>query len=302
MRLLVLHARAARARALAVAKAEALALLRPFGATESAGGPLAAERGVFWIAVGDDHDLQDVAARAGRLGYCDALYAVEAGPARTGRERAVTWRSRPHHLALLYAEDAAAVRELAPDRRYFALETGGRVRHVRGYRGSGDALARRGLAVADARMLANLVAVDGEWLLDPFAGVGGIAIAARAAGTRVATCDLDPALRHGLAEIADVHCVADAVALPFAADTFSGIATEPPFDGSAAETVERGIADAVRVLRTGARLAVLCARAQSDGVRRAARGLRCELDSPVDRKGLAVDVLCWTKPATTDAS
>ena len=248
---LVLHLRAARRKARAAAVAEALALLHDLGPSAPAGGPLSERAGVAWVEL-PQRALAAATARLPRLGYTTAVDLVT--PAAGSPD--VTWRGRPWRLERLHTEDAADMREQAPDRREFLFAAGGGpVRPVRGYRGSGgDPLGRRGLPVCDARLLVNLVAPAGPGLLlDPFAGVGGVALAARAAGWATVTGDLDPALRHGLGRLGGgAHLVADARRPPLRAACVDAVATEPPYDrGGAAGRAGPGRAH--RLLRPGAR-------------------------------------------------
>jgi tRNA G10 N-methylase Trm11 len=153
--------------------------------------------------------------------------------------------------------------------------------------------------VCDARLLVNLVARAGPGrLLDPFAGVGGVALEARAAGWRVLTADLDPALRHGLGRLGD-HLVADARALPLHAGSVDAVATEPPYDRSVGSLAGQALAETSRLLRPGGATAWLCAAWQAPGLRAtaAALGLRPVLDCPVDRKGVEVAAMAWRRPA-----
>jgi methyltransferase family protein len=294
MGMLVFHQRAARRRARAAAVAEALALLGDLEPSAPAGGPLSERGGVFWVELPDRH-LVAATARLPRLGYTTAVDRLvpAAGPPD------VRWRRRPWRLLRLWTEDAAGHRELAPDRRVFLFEAGGGpARPVRGYRGDGDPLGRRGLPVCDARLLVNLVAPAGPGrLLDPFAGVGGVALAAAEAGWATVTADLDPGLRHGLGGIG-AHLVADARALPLRAGSVDAVATEPPYDRGVGPLGGQALAEAHRLLRPGGAAAVLCAEWQADGLRAAAAGLgwTAVLDCPVDRKGLAVVALAWRRP------
>jgi SAM-dependent methyltransferase len=299
MAMLVLHLRAARRRAGAAAQAEALALLHDLEPSAPAGGPLADRGGVVWVEVPEDR-LAAAAARLPRLGYSTAVDLLVADqPPGRGRP-AVRWRRRGWRLERLHAEDAAGHRERAPDRRVFLVEAGGGpVRPVRGYRGGAGPLERRGLPVCDARLLVNLVAPAGPGrLLDPFAGVGGVALEARAAGWRVLTGDLDPALRHGLGRLGAAHLVADARALPLRGGSLDAVATEPPYDRSVGPLADQALAEACRLLRPGGATAWLCAAWQAPGLRAtaAAVGLRPVLDCPVDRKGVQVVALAWRRP------
>jgi hypothetical protein len=302
--LLVLHQRAARRRARAAALAEALALLHDLGPTAPAGGPLADRGGVLWVELPERH-LGVAVDRFPRLGYSTAVDLVEAaarGRARAGGGRggrdpgpAAGWR-----LVRLHTEDAAGHREQAPDRREFLVDADdGGVRPVRGYRGDGRALGRRGLPVCDARLLVNLVAPAGPGLLvDPFAGVGGVALAAAAAGWTAVTADRDPALRHGLGRLGAGHLVADARRLPLRAASVDAVATEPPYDPSVGPLAGQALEEAARLLRPGGATAWLCAAWQAPGLRAAAAalGLAAALDTPVDRKGTPVVALAWRTP------
>jgi hypothetical protein len=278
--------------------AEALALLHDLTPSAPAGGPLADRGGVLWVELPERH-LAEAVARLPRLGYSTAVDLVEAAPAGGGRRGA--GRDSGWRLVRLHSEDPADHREQAPDRREFPLEAGdGRVRPVRGYRGDGQALSRRGLPVCDARLLVNLVAPAGPGLLvDPFAGVGGIALAAEAAGWTAVTADRDPALRHGLGRLGAGHLVADARRLPLRASSVDAVATEPPYHPTVGPLADAVLAEVARLLRPGGATAWLCAAWQAPGLRAAAAGLglRPALDTPVDRKGTPVVALAWRQPA-----
>jgi SAM-dependent methyltransferase len=296
-RLLILHLRPARRRAREAAIAEAAALLRGLHPRAETGGPLSEQGGIVWIAI-DSGSVDEAIARVPRLGYSHAVDLLEPIE-RTGKkhEQLVRWRGRLHRLVRVHDEDPAVARDGAPDRRTFLLETSeGTVRPVVGYRGDGGPLSRRGLPVADARLLANLVFSPASGVfLDPFAGIGGIAIEAIAAGWRVVTLDVDRGLRHGLHALGAHHVVADACHLPFPDRSIDAIATEPPYDPIAEGTVRSALREMSRVLLAGGRLAMLVADWQHDLLAEGAHklGLVPFLDCPIDRKGLAVAVLAW---------
>jgi len=296
--LLVLHQRPSRRRARVAAVAEALALLHDLAPTAPAGGPGGDRAGRFWVELPERH-LAAAVARLPRLGYSTAVDLVEAAPPAAGRARVGGGRGPGWRLVRLHTEDPAGHREQAPDRREFLVEGGdGRVRAVRGYRGDGRALGRRGLPVCDARLLVNLVAPAGPGLLvDPFAGVGGVALAAAAAGWTAVTADRDPALRHGLGRLGAGHLVADARRLPLRPGSVDAVATEPPYDPTVGPLAAEVLAEVTRLLRPGGAMAWLCAAWQAPGLRGAAAGLglRAALDTPVDRKGTPVVALAWRK-------
>src|SRR5579883_1404728 len=293
-RLLICHLRPARRRARQVALVELLCLLEDLGAEALPGGPFAERGGVCWIAL-PAGALDAAAARCPRLGYTVAVDVLEpTTPASRSPPVRVRWRGTDYAVVRLYEEDAAATREHAVDRRSFVLAGPGGVRTVRGYRGSSAPLSRRGLPVADARLLVNLHGPPhGGSLLDPFAGAGGIVVQAREAGWRVLSVDRDAVLRFGLARFADAHILSDVRALPLASGSVQAIATEPPYEPEADDALLRGLHELVRVLRPGGRLALLCAERQALSLRNLSKaiGLQSLLDAPIDRKGVPVHVL-----------
>ena len=304
--LLIFYLRPARSKARTVATVEALSLLRDLQASAPPGGPLSEQGGLFWITVAADA-LESVIRRLPRLGYTGAVDLLEAeegnlqsaGHTQKSLRRLVRWQRKLYRLARVYEEDAQVTRESAPDRRTFLLKSDeGEVRPVRGYRGDGQPLSRRGLPVYDARMLVNLVVSgEGALFLDPFAGIGGIVIEALAGGCIVMSSDCDPALQEGLSSLGAEHYVADARCLPFASGIFDAIATEPPYHEQAKAAVIEALGEMYRVLKAGGRLAILCAASQADDLRQqaASLGLDTYLDAPINRKGLDVVVLAWAK-------
>jgi hypothetical protein len=303
---LIFYLRPARNRARQAAVVEALSLLRDLEPAALPGGPLSEQGGLFWITL-PARLLPIAQRRFPRLGYSSAVDLVQpvlqddagSDDAPEAGERRTRWRRRPHRLVRLYEEDPEAMRELAPDRRIFLFETAaGEIRPVKGYRGDGQALSRRGLPVYDARLLVNLVfRPDGGLLLDPFAGIGGIVIEAVASGWSVGSCDIDPVLRHGLAAQGATHYVTDASDIPLEAGSVQAIATEPPYDRAASTMLGAALDELYRLLQSGGRLAMLVAAWQAEMLRDHANGLGLQLylDSPINRKGMEVVVLAWAK-------
>lgn len=295
--ILALHSRKSRMRAGAVAMAEALQLLSGLEPSPLSAGPLVEERVRCWIAL-DRERLDEAADRLRLVGYSnkvEALLPLEAAQGASSDDSIIRWQRRSYKRTTLVPDDADRIRSAAPDQRSFLLETeDGGVKLVQGYRGSSGPLERRGLSAVDARVLVNLVfrPALGE-LLDPFAGTGGIALAAGQAGWCVTTADIDPRLRFGLAQIADRHLVGDARRLPFASHAFDAIATEPPFHETQGEMLDLAFAEMVRVLRPGARLSVLAPQWEVDllAQRAGSLPLRPALREPVDRRGDAMEIL-----------
>jgi SAM-dependent methyltransferase len=298
--LLLFWLRPARRKARLPAVTEALRLLRDCGATAPPGGPLSDQKGVFWISV-PEGALEQVQERLPRLGYTAAVdILAESGATRGRRSDGVRWRGREWEVIRLYEENEEALREQAPDRRPFLIEKQpGVVEVIQGYRGDGGPLSRRGLPVCDCRLLVNLVGPlgPGQRFLDPFAGVGGLLIEARATGCQVISSDIDPFLRHGLAALANAHHVGDARSLPLADASADAISTEPPYHLSARDTVIQALDEMHRILAPGGALAMLCAADQADALccRALQLGFVLFLNAPIDRKGTDVVVLAWEK-------
>jgi hypothetical protein len=299
-RALVLHLRPSRRKAREAAMAEVATVLEDLGGRPLPGGPLSEVAGVAWVAVGPAPRAR-IAGRVAQLGYTEAVDLVVPAAEVEGDPEATwtraRWRGEDVVLVPVHAEPPETLRAEAPDRRSFLLECGdGVTRRIAGYRGGRGPLEHRALPPADARLLVNLVARPsrgGGTLLDPFAGAGGVVLQAGRAGWAAVSADVDPTLRHGLAELGGGrHVVADAAALPLGAASVDAIATEPPYHGGATAIVVAAVAQAARVLRPGGRLAMLVATAQAAAVREAAgaSGLAVDVDVAIDRKG--TDVTC----------
>lgn len=280
--------------------AEVVSLLRDTGARPAPGGPLSEVPGVAWVTVPDEK-LPDALTRLTGLGYTGEIDLVapleEADP--QDEPVVVRWKRRDVMLVRVYEESDESLLPGAPDRRTFLLECGdGVVRPITGYRGGRGPLERRALPVIDARLLANLVAVNGcGRFLEPFAGAGGVVIAANQRGFTTVSVDRDPALRYGLAALAGQHIVGDASKLPFTSNSFDAVASEPPYHPEVLNTVVQAVFEMARVLRPGGRLALLLAAEQVEAVREAGgrAGLSPELDVPINRKGTSVACLSWSK-------
>jgi hypothetical protein len=293
--ILIGRVRQARRRAVSTARAEALALLSDMGAQTLPGGPLSETGGVFWLSITSDR-LDDVTARLPCLGYTSAVDVASPGSSRKSDET-VRWRGREYSLRRVYEEDPAALREEAPDRQEFMLPgPDGTSRVVRGYRGTGHTLERRGLPVYDARLLVNLVFSPrlGR-LLDPFGGAGGVARQSIAVGWTTFTTDIDPALRLGLSHIGSSHAVADVAALPFG-PVFDAIATEPPYDRSVEAMLPRWASEMLRVVKPNGGIAMMCAAWQAPAFRQTfvSDGSVIRHEENIDRKGVAVTVMSLT--------
>ena len=208
---------------------------------------------------------EEISHRAEKLGYTQGILSVREEPylgeelhsRRTGRW-AVGWlrrRDRKIRLTEIYRQDEEKLLGDAPHNRVFLIEKDGEVRAAKGHR------YRRGLSPADARFMVNIAELRGdEFLLDPFAGIGGILIECRRRNLRLFAVDVDPVLRPGLAQISRNRCaVADARQLPLKDNIFDVIITEPPFNTRYRQAVLDSMAELRRVARHGAKIILLIA-------------------------------------------
>ena len=304
--LYVFAMRESRLKARIPAVLEALCLWRPFEARASLTGPLAGQKGVFWIALPARHARAAVELLP-RLGYTqvvERLVPVELAEAsETAAASEVKWKGQLFRAVRVFQQDEGEFRLQAPDKRVFLLEKSpGQVEAVTGYRGDSRELSRRGLPVEDARLLVNLTSpagrVDaGARFLEPFAGSGGLVIEARKAGFAVASLDIDPKIRYGLQRLNPAHTLGNAARLPYPSGAFDAIAAEPPYSDIAFDMLCAALAEFQRVLAPNGRLALLVPRPQEPllAKRAAQLGLRLFLSAPINRKGTEVSVLAWEK-------
>lgn len=304
------HLRDARIKAKVPAVVEALSLWRPFRPVPPISGPLAEKKGVFWVAI-EPEFIPSAVRLLPRLGYSSAVDEVlsieklehSLNEPPHDEKTLVRWRGEPYKLAKVYQEDREALRNRAVDKRVFLLESStGEVRRVKGYRGDGATLSRRGLPVEDARLLVNLVSpktlINKDMLfIDPFAGAGGIIIEAADAGYTVCSIDRDERLRYGLKALGAFHLVADAARLPFSDEVFTAIATEPPYHRDTFHLLLNAFDESYRALKRGGRLSMLVAEWQAGPLLQhsATRGMTLFLASRINRKGTSVATLAWEK-------
>ncbi len=305
----IFHLWNARRKSRVIAEVEAYYLLRDLEPQILQGGPLSEKKGVFWIAL-PKNSIGKAKARLDRLGYTQCVEIPVVVPESelppnpqksVMRGDLIRWRKKYHKPLRIYEASSEIMWESAPDRREFLLKmSDGQFQSVRGYRGDGKALSRRGLPPYDARMLVNLVRprdASNIIFLDPFAGIGGIILEAITSGFKVISSDIDPFLMYGLANYGSKHIISDARNMPFADESIDAIATEPPYDRIAEEIVHQAIIEMVRILKYGSRLAILCATWQARGIRKISRSLNLEtiLDASVNRKGTECVVFTWKK-------
>jgi hypothetical protein len=298
--LLVFRQPNARRKATHVAPEEALQLLRHLGARVEIRGPFGTQTGLFYLAL-PANSLNGARSLLSHLGYTESVQRVVMVGEKPRQRNAevLRWKGKYYSLETVYEANKEQLREMAPDRREFVLPSkDGGVRRVVGYRGDSGSLSRRGLAVADCRMLVNLVySPTAVRFLDPFGGAGGIVTEAIAHGLETFSVDLDPKVMYGLRFIGARHTVADARSLPFGNERFDAIAGEPPYEETALGAVRDALTEIDRVLKVESRVALLLSPSQLEPIAERARHINwsIELAEPIDRKGLRVHVLCCRK-------
>ncbi len=207
---------------------------------------------------------EDLLRLAPRLGYTQAVLSVDPTPA-SGREPDFTmgprWptgriRERGFDLELreLWTQDEALRLDASPHRDVFEFDLNGAATVGGPRRG-------RRLSPLDARMIANVSGLcDGARVLDPFAGLGGVARAASERSLNALASDRDAVLLPGLRRrLPGAVLLADARALPFADAEFDGVLTEPPYHRADREDLAASIPELARVVRPGGVLVLLVA-------------------------------------------
>lgn len=311
--LLIFRVKNSRIKAKKACIMEVYAILKDLKGQFLVDGPLNQIRGIFSFMV-PVHHLDSIHRRAGSLGYVSSIYRADFDRIdfrnHTDLEikDRLIWKKQPFSLTVFYEADEASLRERAPDKRFFRiLDHEGRVKDITGYRGDGSELGKRALPVEDARLLINLsFPQEGDTLLDPFAGAGGILYEA-GDPIRLLKCwsaDIDPILKPGLEMFGSRHITSDVTELSLPDEFFDCICTEVPFSEHAVDTILKGMENLYRMLKFTGRLVLMCSEQQSGSLVQQGEALHLNIyfNMPVNRKGTSVYVLAWSKaPCPEDA-
>ncbi len=215
------------------------------------------------VPPGTEDALQAVMAR---LGYTEALtritreFGAGVGMAHREAEKVDRWlvgeyrreEDRVVHELVWRADDEARM-ERSPHERPFKMRIDGEVEQTLSRR------QRRRLSCCDAMVMLNLALVGpGDFIVDPFAGIGGIVVEARRMGLRTLCGDIAPALTPGLREVSGgLACIWDATALPLRDGCADAVVTEPPYSDEAHEDVLAAMWEVARIMAPDARAVIL---------------------------------------------
>ena len=220
-----------------------------------------------------------VMALASNLGYTSAILQMYAQPYR-GEMLCPIWKGRWYtgwirqqewkvYQTEVYVQDAELLLKDAPDRRFFEIERNGEKHLAIGH------YAQRAMSSLDARFLFNIAHLTPTMrILEPFAGFGGIAFEARRRGLTIFASDIDASLSPGLTQLAPNHfLIADAQSLPFPANHFNAVITEPPFRNANRQAVLDSLAELHRVLKSTGQIVLLIAIDMLEGVQHTLAGV-----------------------------
>lgn len=315
----VCRVRTSRNKALLCAVFELLSLLAQCDPIPLLVGPLADQKGVYRISVAKRF-REKIKGLLNQSGYTSHVYRVaeldEVTDTNelpdtneltdTDAPNVTRWRKKEYALLPVYSEEQHFLRDRAPDKRMFLLQkSDGEITPVLGYRGDGNQGSRRGLPPEDARMMVNVAKhrespQSHKFLVDPFAGVGGIVFEATSTNSIVFSGDIDPKLQYGLSHMTDQrHANLDALHLPFRGNIFSAVVSELPFNRSflnkqnsyqLARELSRVVVDQGRiVLMTSIEQANLLKTHFSN------LDIQLKFESYINRKGTDVYVCVWQK-------
>ncbi|MBD3292589.1 MAG: hypothetical protein GF393_06665 [Armatimonadia bacterium] len=241
-----------------------------------------------------------------RLGYTEALTRITrqfgAGVGMQHQEATKVERwlvgeyrrgdDRVVHELVWQVDDAPRLAR-SPHERYFKMRIDGHVEATRSLR------QRRRLSCCDALVMLHLARVDpGAFVVDPFAGIGGIVQEGRRLGLEMLCGDVDRSLGPGLREVGSgLAAIWDASELPLPADCAEAVVTEPPYADERHEDVLAAMPEIARILRPGATAIVLIDEEMAEDLLRAGReaGLWSEEQYLVRRaSGMKAQLLVMT--------
>lgn len=169
--ILIFHVRASKRKSMDLAIIEAKLLFENLGVSFINGGPMSEKSGVFCMGITDEQNINKITDKSPRLGYThklDVAYFNHSANNKNG----CSWKGKYYDIYNIYSEDVNFIRAKSPDMRDFIiLDHEGNNKKIKGYRGDGGITSKRGLSVADSKLLVNLVYTSqGKNFLDPFAG------------------------------------------------------------------------------------------------------------------------------------
>lgn len=256
--------------------------------------------GRYRVAFSWHGDEADLVALAPRLGYTHALLQVLATPwsgLRADYRMVGRWpvgriidRGRDLRLSELWVADEEGRIARSPHCAPFAFES------APGDDTKGPRLNRR-LSPLDARLIANLCGLpDGSRVLDPYAGLGAVGLAARERSLDCWVTEIDPDLTPGLRRrFPGRFALGDSRSLPFGDTVFDGVLTEPPYHRSDRAAVTESLPEIARVTRPSGVAVLLIADWMHSAVQPHPRHWREEAVLSVRRHGINCLALIWRR-------
>jgi hypothetical protein len=284
-----------------VAVMELFMALLPVGGIFLTNGPLYDVKGFIAFMFKKAY-LETAREILNKTGYCDVFYLIDLENAGKEDDNGITgsrvWKGRAFNVSKWLEQSREVYNAHSPHNRPFKLAFGHGEHNVKGYRGDGSLLGRRALPVEDSRCLVNLAApAQMLYMVDPFAGAGGITHSARFINPAlyITTVDIDPSLAPGLAMYGDEHHVNDAAKVAFLRQ-YDAIVTELPFAEEAGTSLFAVLCHVCGYLKPEGRMVVMCSSLQYEQVLHFfhARKLLVYCANKINRKGTDAAIIAAT--------
>ena len=300
---LVCQIRQSRIKAKQWAALEMSTLLSPLDAIFITNSPIGDAKGIisYFVPKGAEDALKGALKNCG---YCQEFFMLDftlKKPTASVGIQSINpyiWKGKRFALTDFYAIDKDAFESQSIMNRLFAVyQQDFTVKYVKGYRGDGSDAGRRALPLEDARLMVNLVSPKDIYrLLDPFAGGGGILLAAKHVDESLylTSADIDRVVEPGLKMYAHEHHTCDARELVIDGQV-DAIVTEVPFSTAYTDIIIDALDNVIQYLADDGRLVLMCHMDQFLMIGGALPELYPIFYKDIDRKGTPITISYWTK-------